>query len=161
MEKTGWYPESPNFKHQRRPSRPEPKYTPPTTLGTMDPPEPAEILNPAPPTEKPQPDTQPQAPAETPRAPMEPKKIRSDLDGDYWRSAEEPPTISGRRLRSRTIPVADATHQVNCLGQIPQINYGDKAWIPWTDDVNVEEIFFVDLRDTDILGSCHTMQLDD
>ena len=78
MEIKGWHPESPDFKHQRQPSRPETEYPLPPTPEATDTTGPVEILNPTPPTKEPQPDMQPQAPDETPRTPMEPKKIQSD-----------------------------------------------------------------------------------
>ena len=68
-----------------------------------------------------------------------------------------PPAMVGRRLRSRTIPAKD-TGQVNLMKQMPQINCGNTAWIPWTDAITVEDLFFVNLRDTDTYAATRAMR---
>ena len=103
MEETGWYEESPEFRHQRQPLSPETIRLPIITPDVL---EPTRTPNP----EQPQQDTPQPAPVETTKTPMEPKKIISDLDGDYWKPADKPYNAPGRRLRNRTIPTAVSEH---------------------------------------------------
>ena len=83
---------------------------------------------------------------------MDPRKINSDLDGEFWKPANESYNIPGRRLRNRTIPTINNCMRTNsCSSQ---------EWTPCINGENIENVVSFDLEDTNIVYSEIAIELD-